>query len=334
MKSSSFEIPLARLGTPPVLVDVGASGDPPAIWERIAPQSIYIGFDPDLREMREIKEGRFHRTCIVNKAVTWDASIAEAPFYLTRSPYCSSLLRPDLKSLSDYQFVDSFRVVKETRVPTATLETVIRSLGLDRVDWLKCDTQGADLRIFNSLPNALRNGVLALDIEPGLIHAYEGEDLFVDAHRELAETGFWISDLKIGAALRLRQATVGEFSREAPPLTESLVSWACKPSPAYAEARYLRSIAWLEQSKRDRRDYLLLWVFALLDTQAGFAMDLTRAYESQFGHDDASRFMKCECVNFFKRAAAGKWKARAKALLPPIVGRATRRFRAMGKKSG
>lgn len=322
---------LSELGLRPVLVDVGASGDPPAIWEPIAPESIYVGFDPDLREMREIREGRFHRAYTVNKAVTWLERIDEAPFYFTRSPYCSSLLKPDSTSLSDYLFADSFHVEREGRVPVATLDGILGELGLDRINWLKTDTQGADLRIFAGLPPSIQDTVVALDVEPGLISAYLGEDLFVDAHRELTRKGFWLSDLRVGNAVRLRRETLETFSREAPALTESSVSWACKGTPAYVEARYLRSLAWMEQSKRDRHDYLLLWVFALLDRQAGFAMDVVCAYDSRFGRDETSRSMKNECDAFFRRADAEKWRSRAQALIPPILGRAFRRLRAAAR---
>ena len=58
-------------------------------------------------------------------------------------------------------------------------------LSLSGIDWLKTDSQGTDLRIFNSLRPEVRSRVLAIDIEPGLIDAYVGEDLFVDAHKEL-----------------------------------------------------------------------------------------------------------------------------------------------------
>src|SRR4026207_1867136 len=60
---------LQRLPSRPVLVDVGASAKAPPIWRTFARQSIYVGFDPSLREMRQENGGRFHRAFILNEAV-------------------------------------------------------------------------------------------------------------------------------------------------------------------------------------------------------------------------------------------------------------------------
>jgi hypothetical protein len=44
------EVP-KELNITPVLVDVGASGQPPEIWNDLAENSISIGFDPNLRHL-------------------------------------------------------------------------------------------------------------------------------------------------------------------------------------------------------------------------------------------------------------------------------------------
>src|SRR5437016_11393833 len=111
---------LVELDIHPVLIDIGASGAPPDIWDLIAPHSTYVGFDPDLREMHEISDGRFQRAVIVNEAVSAE-EVREVLFYLTKSPYCSSTLPPDTGALSDYIFSDLFAVEKETTVRATTL---------------------------------------------------------------------------------------------------------------------------------------------------------------------------------------------------------------------
>ena len=37
------------------------SAEVPHVWGELAAQSIYVGFDPDLREMRETNGGAFYR---------------------------------------------------------------------------------------------------------------------------------------------------------------------------------------------------------------------------------------------------------------------------------
>ena len=292
---------LSNLDIHPVLIDVGASGTTPEIWDSIAQNSIYVGFDPDLREIQELPDNRFHRAIIVNEAITSEETSDEVLFYLTKSPYCSSVLEPDLNSLSNYIFSDLFAIERETKVQATTLNSVVERLSLTGVNWLKVDTQGTDLRIFNSLKNDSRSQLLAIDIEPGLIDAYKGEDLFVDAHKDLVKQGFWLSDLNVFGEVRLKRATLDKIVNIDNELTAELVSSYHKKSPGWCEARYLRTIDWLIQSNLEKHHYIMLWVFALLDRQFGFAIELAFEYEKIFGSDDISRVMIDEPIKWVKQ---------------------------------
>ena len=146
---------MAALNIQPVLVDIGASGVPPKVWEPIARHSIYLGFDPDRRELHDGGAGQYARSIIVNKAVTSVHDQTQVRFYLTKSPYCSSTLPPDAASLASYLFSDLFTVEREVSVPTVTLSKMISRLGLPSVDWLKTDSQGTDLRLSRARPGQL-----------------------------------------------------------------------------------------------------------------------------------------------------------------------------------
>src|SRR5262245_12093760 len=113
---------LSQLDASPVLLDIGASGAPPAIWDSIAEHSTYVGFDPDLREMKDIARGRYRRTVIVNSAVTCGQG-HDVNFYFTRSPFCSSTLRPNTPAIQNYIFSDLFIVDREATVPATTLDS-------------------------------------------------------------------------------------------------------------------------------------------------------------------------------------------------------------------
>ena len=287
-----FERLTSSLGRAPVLVDVGASGATPKIWEPIAKRSIFVGFDPDLREMREVTGETFSRAIIVNEAVVADESLSAARFYFTRSPFCSSTLPPDTSALSAYIFSELFKVEREGEVRASTLNSVLKRLSLDRIDWLKVDSQGTDLRLLKSLDDAVRASVLAVDIEPGLIDAYVGEDLFVDSHKELVKEGFWLSDLKVCGTVRMRQSTLQAIRSERPSFDERLIHRALRTSPGWCEARYLRSAEWLSDRGAQRADYVLLWIFAAVERQWGFALDLTLEAERRFGPSTDWRDMK------------------------------------------
>ncbi len=300
--SNSINHLLSELQIHPVLLDIGASGGTPKMWEGIARHSIYIGFDPDLREIRRVSDGRFYKAMIVNSAVSADKEKRKVLFYLTKSPHCSSTLKPADVSLSEYLFSDLFSVERETLVEATSLDQVLGTFSLQAFDWFKTDSQGTDLRLFNSLKQESRAQVLAVDVEPGLIDAYVNEDLFVDVHSELIRNGFWLSNLDVQSTLRMRSTTLARIMADVCGIDEKLLMVAAKKSPAWCEARYLRTIDWLAQHSFGRREYALLWIFALLDKQLGFCLDLAIEYERLFGWDDLAREMRAEPIARLKKS--------------------------------
>jgi len=293
---------LTSLAIHPVLLDIGASGSPPAIWEKISSHSIYIGFDPDERATYNVNGTPFFKANIIDKAVTADKENNEVRFYLTTSPSCSSTLKPDQKSLSNYLFSNLFTVEKLIEVKAIQLDEVLDRLTLSGIDWFKTDSQGTDLRLFNSLNPVVRSRVLAIDIEPGLMDAYIGEDLFVNAHRELNQNGFWLSNLNVCGAIRMRRSTLKTMTNYTEEFNDDFVSKAMRTSPFWCEARYLRTIEWLAQGVFSKREYILLWVFALLDGQFGYAVDLGIEYEKFFGKDDISSVLLEEPIRLMRRS--------------------------------
>jgi hypothetical protein len=274
---------LSTQGIHPVLVDVGASGKPPSIWNSIATISSYVGFDPDLREIHEDQLSGYYKKIMVNKAVTADASATTTKFYLTASPFCSSTLKPNPEALAPYIYADEYLIEDEAVVGAVTLQEVIRQLALGRLDWLKLDTQGTDLQIFQSLEENTRAKVLALDIEPGMTGAYQNEDMFGDAHAYLIANGFWLSDLNPLGTTRLRKSTWDKIGLSRNKFEQDFLKAAFRTSPCWCEARYFRTIEWLQDHNAAEVDYILLWSFALLDNQIGFALDVGAEYEAKFG---------------------------------------------------
>jgi hypothetical protein len=306
---------LTALNIKPILVDIGASGAPPEIWRPIAQHSIYVGFDPDRRELHDVPERHYERSIIVNEAVTSDPKQNEVHLYLTQSPYCSSILSPDTESLAHYLFSDLFVVESETSVPASHLSTIIDRLNLHHIDWFKTDSQGTDLRLFQSLTDELRSRVLAVDIEPGLIDAYQDEDLFVDAQRELMCQGFWLSSLEVKGSVRMKRTTLQTIAGHHPELNDAYIYRTVRPSPSWCEARYLRTIESLSEQSADVRNYALLWVFAILERQWGYALDIACAYEQKFAQDSISSLLHNLPLKLIKQRDRNV-RSRVKRFLP------------------
>ena len=270
------------VAAPPVLVDVGAAGGVASIWRSIARYSIGVGFEPDARDAARLSgtNSAFKRWiyCAGLVAPRTDGG-AEQPFYLTRSPHCSSLLRPRHDLLQDWCFADFFSVNRIGSVPAVTLHDALASTGLAGVDWLKCDTQGLDLSIFMSLPADWRSRTLAVEFEPGLIDAYESEDKFWRTLQVMEGEPFWICDLEVCGTPRGNKFV----------LREELGSWVDKwlprlaPSaPAYVNVRYLRRVGTAGEPL-DRRGLLLAWVFANVLGQHAHGLTIAREGRERFG---------------------------------------------------
>jgi hypothetical protein len=167
-------------------------------------------------------------------------------------------------------------------------------MGLPTVDWFKTDSQGIDLRLFISLPEEIRDHVLAVDLEPGFMPAYVGEDMFTTVHEYMISHGFWLSDMKIGECPRINQDTIKKLYQN-PSLNifqtiNGDVNEACRyalpGSPYYCEVRYLRTIDWLNGHNVPDRDYFLLCIFAIIDNKPGFALDVVNAYKQKWNNGE------------------------------------------------
>jgi FkbM family methyltransferase len=316
-------------GHHPVLVDVGASGASPGLWQPLAKHAVRVAFDPDLREMKQENDGQWYRSTILNEAITPDPNSSEVRFNLTRSPYCSSTLVPDAALVSNFFEAERFDVQQQTTARAATLDSVLKRLSLDHIDWLKLDTQGTDLRIYNSISPEVRATMLAVDLEPGLRGAYVGEDLFGDVHRDLRRDGFWLSNLRLDGFVRMRSSTLDAVRVAAPDLTRSEIEKAVRKVPGWVEVRYLRSLEWMASRRANERDYQLLWLFAMLDAQFGFALDVSMQYEKTFGVDSASAVMSTEPVERIRSTRAAQ---RQKEYVSPAR-RVYRRLRGLAKSA-
>jgi len=263
---------------PPVLVDVGAAKGIHPKWRPIAKYSVCVAFEADERELQSATaEGAgFLRLTTYNRIAAEHSSSSER-FNLTASPFCSSRLAPLPDRLARYAFAPLFRVERTVELPALALPEVLDELGLDRVDWLKLDSQGTDLRLFRSLGDRADN-VLVAELEPGIIDAYEGEDTLADVLAEFAGRGFWASEMAVQGSTRV-DASLAQ--RELGDRAAAYLDACHKTAPGWAELEYFNDFA--DEQRFGKRELLLGCAFAFLRGHNAFALELaTRGYE-RFG---------------------------------------------------
>lgn len=263
---------------PPVLVDIGASGGVSRKWRPLAPFSICVAFEPDRREAAQLKRSStpflsFHAYA----AAVSEGAERETVFHLTSSPFCSSRLRPDEAALADYAFAPLFKVERTITLPTTDLPSVLSQLGLERVDWFKVDSQGTDLRLFESLGPRILEKVIVAEFEPGIIDAYTGEDKLVDLMRFMDERGFWASSMRVQGSPRVNSKLIRDRLAKR---FHSHLSAALQPAPGWAEIEYFNDF---KSERLGKREFLLGFVFAYIRGHYGFALELAVRGKDRFG---------------------------------------------------
>jgi hypothetical protein len=290
----------ALVEAPPVLIDVGASGGWHPAWRRIAPYSIGLGFEPDSREREALgpAQRRFKRWIFCDKIVVPERGRDAADIHLTASPYCSSTLPPDETSLAEWSFSKLFAVQGTRRLGATTLADALAKNGLDHVDWLKCDTQGTDLRTWQCLPAETRTRALAVEFEPGLIDAYRGEDKFHHVLSSMDKEPFWLAQLDVHGAPR---GTAASVERIMGPRMARYYSRYGPSAPGWVNALYLNI-----GKGFSLRDSLLLWVFATGLGHHLFASELATSTAERHG-DGLAKELAAVSAGSMRRSLWATW---------------------------
>ena len=262
---------------PPVLVDVGASGALPPQWKAIAPHAICVAFDADTRDfaVSESSSRGYRKLYTINRLLAVKPADA-MDFYLTRSPHCSSSLRPDNAALAPWTFRRLFEVEKVVTMPAASLQGALEAVGVGYVDWYKTDSQGTDLRIFDALPPAVVDRVLVAEFEPGIIDAYVGEDKLHALMAYMDRKPFWVTDMKLKGSQRIAQEDLAQLG----PLQRRDIGAFLKTAPGWCEIAYINTFA---GPGTGLREHLLGWVFSSIKGEHGFALHVAQRGRREFG---------------------------------------------------
>ncbi|WP_461108726.1 hypothetical protein [Spirosoma koreense] len=265
---------------PPVLVDIGASGQLHTRWKAFAKYAVCIAFDADDRDFGyvESESGHFRKLYTFNHIVT-DTDTETANFYLTESPHCSSLLRPRPDLVEEYAFAPKFEPTKVVQLKTRSLRSTLDNLKIRQVDWFKTDSQGTDLRLFRNLGDDRTRTVLTAEFEPGIASIYDGEDKLYTVLQYMEETGsHWLAELLPKGSPRITPALLDSFTSN--PLVKKFVLFSLRNSAVWGEMTYLNRFA--DERILTQRNLMLGWVFATTLKQHGFALILTQKAKSRF----------------------------------------------------
>lgn len=192
--------------TPPAIpvFDIGARGGigglipnwvSAALPIEVAIESLKVyGFEPDPAALEVLRRTGHYQDILPHGLAR---NSGPAKLYVTREPYKSSTLQPDLAAIRQH-FGDDWRdydVDKIVEVECLNLDELAQQLGVFP-KWLKLDTQGSEIDVLRGAPTALAQAqVVVLELSSiaqyhGQVTATEGISLLFDSGFDLAACNY------------------------------------------------------------------------------------------------------------------------------------------------
>jgi FkbM family methyltransferase len=180
--------------------DYGSQG-----WGIFAPNLTIYGFDADPDACAAANTDIELRQ--QNGQVNWQefhipmglgSFIGEAKLYVTKDPMCNSLYPPNDAYLGRFTGLAEVSSLDfEVDIEITTLDDFCQVEGVDEIDFLQIDVQGADIDVLKGATWILERSILAIKIEVEFSHLYKGQPLFGDVDTFMRKNGFTLFDLYV-----------------------------------------------------------------------------------------------------------------------------------------
>jgi len=174
--------------------DYGSQG-----WNIFAPRLTIYGFDADADaceaanadiEARQVNWTEKHIALALAK------SVGESTLYVTQNPMCSSLYPPNETYLKRFaKLPELVKLDFTVELETVTLDDFCQQEGIDKIDFIQIDVQGAELLVLEGAAAMLKRSILAVQVEVSFSTLYLNQPLFSDVDVYLRNQGFTLFDL-------------------------------------------------------------------------------------------------------------------------------------------
>ncbi len=184
-----------------LVLDIGAWGGAAKDWARIGNFVEFIGFEPNISECHRLNSSPSNYMSS-EKFYPYAVSGNTGPreFYATRSPTCSSLLKPLEEEWRRYAVPGSKRHRRAEVMDVSMLETITLDDFCEREkivpDFVKLDTQGSEMEILQQGFSNHMHRLIGLEIEVEFVPLYEGQPLFSEIEIFMRKCGFDLYGIK------------------------------------------------------------------------------------------------------------------------------------------
>ncbi len=147
--------------------------------------------DP-FKDSLENKQGNH----IINKGL-WSSKTSKNFYVLNKRPESSSMYEPDKQALSIYGFKKKdfhlFDITSVETVECETISTCLKNININKLDYLKIDTQGAELEILKGLGN-FRPLIIKCEVQ--VFPMYKNQPKWTEVLNFLNELGYMVCEWK------------------------------------------------------------------------------------------------------------------------------------------
>lgn len=173
-----------NINDPLLIFDVGANvGQSVLTLKEKFPASTVYSFEPSPTTFKTLEQNVNH----LNKVKLWNCGLGSASgvqtFLVNTYPDMSSFLKPGESAWG--------KVESEISVDVKTVDSVCEEVGIDKIDILKCDTQGYEMEVFRGASQMLQeNRISLLYFEVTFSNMYEGAPGFDQLFQYLTQHNF------------------------------------------------------------------------------------------------------------------------------------------------
>lgn len=177
------------------ILDVGAAGGPKKSFPRkvsylLSPN--FFGVEPSPLKYEELVDSRSYKR-VFNNAIKTDES--SSSLHITSDPFVSSLLEPDIKTISKYtDSPERYVVTKLCPVEAVSLDYFIQNYLKFIPDWIKLDIQGLEANII--LDSKLILDIPVVIAELSFSSLYFGQITFPLAAAHMANYNYYPLHIK------------------------------------------------------------------------------------------------------------------------------------------
>ena len=232
------------LKKPIVLIHIGSDGSNFSIWKKIASNSILISVDPS---MTNEQNKTFLKVNYVQKIIGGKNGVKT--FYTTKDSHCSSLLEPKKTEYNKWYGAHRFKVVKKEQHKVSSLNSILKALNINYIDWLVIDAQGVDLNIFNNIDKKIQSKISILDLEPGFFEFYKKADSISEVF-EYTKKNFEFEDITFGYNYRVNSKNLSKLDKK-------ILYRFNKPSKIYS------NITFVNKNNNNKRILLLKIIYLI-----------------------------------------------------------------------